>query len=284
MSPLGARITWVLALLVFSAMGANPASACSRTTACDLGDRAYFAALPDASPAPLPAIVYIHGWGGSGVGALKNNAMVRGFLERGYAVIAPDGVPREGRSGRSWRFHPRSNGQDAEIAFLSDVRADAIDRFNLDPDRIILAGFSIGGSMTAYTACKIPDGFSAYAPLGGNFWRPHPEGCAGPVRLLHTHGWSDGTVPLEGRVVNNLPADDPNAFAQGDIFHALSLWREANGCSHLKADRFETDGLFWRRAWDRCTEGSALELALFAGGHSIPTAWPDLVVNWFEGL
>ncbi len=249
-----------------------------------VGERSYFFAQPDNPARQQPAIVYVHGWGGSGEGALRNTGMVNGFLERGYAVIAPDGVPRSGRSGRSWRFHPMSEGQDDDIAFLTQVRDDAIERLNLDSSRILLAGFSIGGSMTAYTACAAPDSFSAYAPLGGNFWRPHPQGCSGPVRMLHTHGWSDGTVPLEGRVVNDLLADDPKAFAQGDIFHALTIWRAANGCRHLKADRFATDGMFWRRIWDRCVEGSALELALFPGGHSVPQEWPALVVDWFEGL
>ena len=275
----------LLSLISFLIASATNATACSRDTACMVGDRAYFAALPEPSGSdPVPAVVYIHGWGGSGAGALRNSGMVSAFLDRGYAVIAPDGVPREGRPGRSWRFHPVTGQQEAEIEFLKDVREDAIERFDLDPERIILAGFSIGGSMTAYTACLAPESFSAFAPVGGNFWRPHPTECEGPVKMLHTHGWRDGTVPLEGRVVNGVPSDDPNAFTQGDIFHAMDIWRQTNGCIHLKADRFQTDGDYWRRAWDRCTEGSALEFALYPGGHSIPKGWPDLVVNWFESL
>ena len=85
-------------------------------------------------------------------------------------------------------------------------------------------------------------------------------------------------------MVNGVPAGDPAAFAQGDIFQALSIWRAANQCLHLKADRFVTDGPFWRRAWHRCAPGTALELALFPGGHSVPRTWPDLVADWYEGL
>lgn len=260
------------------------AQACSTETPCPVGDRAYYIALPEDQDGPHPAVVFIHGWGSSGSGALRNTSLVSGFTNRGYAVIAPDGVPREGRSGKSWGFHPASGRQMDEVAYLEQVRDDAILLHDLDPDRIVLAGFSIGGSMTAYVACLAPNAFAAYAPLGGNFWRPHPTNCAGPVRLLHTHGWNDGTVPLEGRVVNDLPADDPRAFVQGDVFHALSVWRQTNECAHLKADRFETDGPYWRRSWDRCSPGSALEFALFPGGHSVPQSWPDLVTNWFEGL
>ncbi|MEO0945927.1 MAG: alpha/beta fold hydrolase [Pseudomonadota bacterium] len=274
----------IIIALVSVLLLATQTQACSIDTPCDVGDRAYYIAMPEDAQGPYPAVVFIHGWGSSGSGALKNSGMVSAFNERGYAVIAPDGVPRQGRNGRSWGFHPRSGRQLEEVSFLQNVRDDATERFNLDPEQVVLAGFSIGGSMTAYVACLAPESFAAYAPLGGNFWRPHPTECAGPVRLLHTHGWNDGTVPLEGRAVNDLPADDPNAFVQGDIFHALSVWRQANGCPHLKADRFVTDGPYWRRSWERCTPGSALEFAIFPGGHSVPRTWPDLVADWFEGL
>ena len=80
-----------------------------------VGDRAYFVALPETSgKESISAVVYIHGWGGSGAGALRNAGMVSALLERGFAVIAPDGVPREGRRGRSWRFHPVTGQQEAE--------------------------------------------------------------------------------------------------------------------------------------------------------------------------
>ncbi|MDX8352494.1 alpha/beta hydrolase family esterase [Cognatiyoonia sp. IB215182] len=275
---------WLSLASLCGMLASGAAHACSQSTPCTVGERDYYIALPETGSEAMPSVVYIHGWGGSGSGALRNTGMVSAFLERGYAVIAPDGVPRQGANGRTWGFHPLSGRQMSEVAFLEAVRDDALGRFDLDPDRVMLAGFSIGGSMTAYTACLSPDSFAAYAPLGGNFWRPHPTECAGPVRMLHTHGWNDGTVPLEGRAVNGLPADDPEAFVQGDIFYALSIWRAANGCQYLKADRFVTDGPFWRRIWDRCSDGSALEFALYPGGHSIPGAWPELVVDWFDGL
>lgn len=258
------------------------AVACSTDTACSVDGRDYYIALPDTPPEG--AVVYLHGWGGSGAGALRVSRMVDGYLDRGFAVIAPDGVPRAGRSGRSWRFHPSTGQQMQDVAFLTAVRDDAVARFGLDPDKMILGGFSIGGSMVAYTACLAPDSFAAYAPLGGNFWRPHPESCAGPVKMLHTHGWTDGTVPLEGRVVNRVPITDPNARAQGDIFAALQIWRETNACVHLRADRFDTEGPFLRRAWDRCAPDSALELAIFPGGHVVPEGWSALVMDWFETL
>lgn len=270
-------------LAVLAGLGlSSGAAACSMDTACTVDGRDYYVAVPDGD-GPAPAVIFVHGFGGSGAGALRNAGMVNAYLARGYAVIAPDGHPRDGASGRRWNFHPRTTGaQTAEMGHLEAVRDDAIARLDLDPDRIVLAGFSIGGSMVAYTACNRPDAFSAYAPLGGSFWRPHPTTCAGPVKMLHTHGWTDGTVPLEGRVVNQVPLSDPDAFAQGDVFVAMDVFRQANGCDYSDPDRIAVQGEYWLRAWDQCAQGSDLRLAVFPRGHVIPQSWPDLVIDWFE--
>ena len=263
---------------------ATQSMACSIDTPCEIDDRTYYIATPESTGTPAPAIVFVHGFGGSGKGSLNNTRMVDAYLERGYAVIAPDGHLRQGGGGRSWGFHPQSGRQSDDIAFLQTVRDDAIERFNLDPNRVILGGFSIGGSMTAYAACIAPDSFLAYVPVGGNFWRPHPTECAGPVNMLHTHGWKDSTVPYEGRVVNRVGRDDPSAFAQGDIPYAISLWRDTNNCPTYQARRFDTSGEFWRRSWTDCAPNSALTLALFDGGHVIPQNWPSMVIDWVEAL
>lgn len=129
--------------------------------------------------------------------------------------------------------------------------------------------------MVHYVACKTPDAFAAYAPVAGSFWRPHPTECAAPVKLLHTHGWTDGTFPLEGRIVGS-------GFAQGDAFVTTSIWRETNMCRQPRAKKFSKTGPFMRRAWTECVEGSALEFALFDGGHVVPKGWADMAADWFE--
>ena len=273
-----------LSLAAFGVFGGTAATACSDETPCTVDTGEYYIALPDGAEGPVPALFWIHGFGGSGDGMMRNRGMVNPILERGYAVIAPSGIIPEGRRGGSWSFFPGISQRRDEIAFLTSVRDDAVARHGLDPDQILMAGFSIGGSMTAYLACAAPDTFKAYAPIGGNFWRPHPQGCESPVRMLHTHGWTDGTVPLEGRVLRGEDSNDPGALMQGDVFHALSIWRETNECFQLKADSFVTEGRFMRRKWERCAPDSALEFALHPGGHSIPRGWSAMILDWFEGL
>ncbi|MEO0781411.1 MAG: alpha/beta fold hydrolase [Pseudomonadota bacterium] len=127
----------------------NAASACSKTTPCTLDDGDYYIAMPAPSDTPPPVIVYIHGYGGSPQGALENERMMGPFLERGYAVVAPQGLAFPGRTVTGWSFHPDYEKRRDEVSFIQDVLEDAVSRHELDPERTILTGFSIGGSMAS---------------------------------------------------------------------------------------------------------------------------------------
>jgi polyhydroxybutyrate depolymerase len=242
---------------------------------CRLANGTYHIVLPDGKTGPVPAILLLHGYGGEGLGSIRNKGMVNLMLARGYAVIAPDGQPRETGNGRSWDFHPDRPATRDETAFLIAVADDAAAKYGLIRDRMLLAGFSIGGSMTSYVACAEPEAFAAYAPVAGSFWRPHPTGCAGPVRLLHTHGTADRTVPLTGREI--MPG-----FVQGNVFEAMELWQTTNGCAPTGAGDTSTRGIYTVQTWAECSPEAELQFALHEGGHSIPKGWAQMAMDWFE--
>jgi polyhydroxybutyrate depolymerase len=264
-----------LALTLTSALVATTAAADCNGAAgpCNLPNGTYHIVLPEGVTGPVPAIILLHGYGGEGLGTIRNKPMVNLMLGRGYAVIAPDGQNRENGEGRSWDFHPDRPATRDETAFLIAVADEAAARFGLQRDAMLLAGFSIGGSMTSYVACQAPEAFAAYAPVAGSFWRPHPTGCAGPVRLFHTHGTADRTVPLEGREISP-------GFVQGNVFEAMEVWRVTDGCA--PADRTETQGIYSVQRWTDCLPGTDLRFALHDGGHSIPKGWAQMAVDWFE--
>mgnify|MGYP005848792181 CR=1 FL=1 len=258
------------------AASAAQAACGSDPGACILPAGSYHVVVPGGAGHAMPAVVFLHGYGSSGAGALRNTGMVETLLARGYAVVAPDGQPRAGRQGLSWDFHPARPARRDEGAFIAAVADDAAARFGLDRDAMLLAGFSIGGSLAGYIACATPGTFAAYAPVAGSFWRPHPEACAGPVDLFHLHGWRDGTVPLEGRVQGS-------GSAQGDVFAAMAIWREANGC-RLQPDLFVQRGEILIRSWPTSDSGARIDFALHPGGHGVPPGWADLALDWFEAL
>ncbi len=251
--------------------------------ACETSLGTYRIELPDGAPPEggYPALIFFHGAGGTGLRTLRNRDMVETFTASGYAVIGPDGLRRpNSRFGPGWSFHPERPKQRDERAFTASVIADAVESHGIDSRKILLSGFSIGGSLVWYLACEQADLAAAYAPVAGAFWRPHPaeDSCDGPVRMLHTHGWRDQVVPLEGRPLRG------GQIYQGDVFYGLMLLRQENACEGMRADAFDTDGPFWRRIWTTCSTGSALELALHEGGHAVPAGWADMAIDWFEAL
>jgi hypothetical protein len=119
--------------------------------------------------------------------------MVETATARGYAVIAPDGTPREGRNGYGWGFSPERPGPRDEIAFLKAVRDDAIARHGIDAGRMSSAASPSAArwsaTLPAPTPAPSPPTCRWPAPSG----TPCPSACAGPVDLFHTHGWTDGS-------------------------------------------------------------------------------------------
>lgn len=267
--------TGLIALLFAALAAASRADDCGGAdTPCEIEGGVYHYA-PAAGPNP-PAFLFLHGFGGTGKGILRNQVLVGGITARGYAVIAPQGLPfREGMRGGSWNSFASPDRRD-DVAFLKAVADDAARRHGVDRDRILLAGFSGGGMMTWRIACDAPDSFTAYAPIAGLLWRPLPELCTGPFRMLHTHGWSDQVVPLEGRSVAN------GALTQGDLFAGLALLRETLECASDAPDDFAQSGPFLIRRWTQCAPNAGLTLALHTGGHAIPKGWAGLTLDWFE--
>lgn len=240
----------------------------------------YRLALPPDAAGPVPAVAYLHGWGGNSLAVMQGaNGLREALALRGYALIVPEGVPKPGREQRDWavrdmmRNHPRD-----DMAYLAAVLEDAAER-GVDRGRILLAGFSRGGSMVWDAACQAPGLARAYAPVAGAFWEPLPADCGGPVDLFHTHGWTDRVVPLEGRAVAQ------GRLIQGDAFASLAIMREVTGCSARMPDTapMEADGDIWWRHWTSCP-GGRLDLMLHPGGHALPQGWVARAIEWFETL
>ncbi len=266
-------------LAVAAGAGARAAEPCGTPAGeCVTAHGFYRLALPPGiEGGPVPAVVFLHGWGGSSEGVMKNAGMLAELGSRGYALIAPEGERTSAqREQKNWAVRDgRQYGRD-DIAFLAEVLDDAA-AHGVDRGRILLTGFSRGGSMVWDVACHAPRLARAYAPVAGAFWEPLPERCAGPVDLFHTHGWSDRTVPLEGRAVAG------GTLTQGDTFASLRILRAALGCNPQMPDTAPTSSEddLWLRHWSHCP-GGALDLMLHRGGHRLPDGWLDRALDWFE--
>lgn len=268
------------AALLGLAATAAPAQDCGSPDApCVVQTGSYHAALPDPGTPPVGMILWLHGYGGNGAAEIANAGLVGPMLEAGYGVVAPNAVDWPERDvAADWAVNDGFNWRRNDIVFLESVIADATARFGLPAERVIIAGFSRGGSMAWDFACTRPDAVIGVAAIAGGFWEPMVTRCPGPTALFHTHGFTDAMVPIEGReaMFGNY------FFQQGNLMKALDVWRRANGCMG-NADLSLTAPGGWEKRWTSCQHGSII-LWLHPGGHQIPPGWVDRMLTWTEGL
>ncbi|MGF1445709.1 MAG: alpha/beta hydrolase family esterase [Pikeienuella sp.] len=284
-----ALLGWVLSglsLMIYASAGPvlaeAPSPPCGGTEEpCAVATGRYALLLPKGSDdqegpeGGAPAVLFLHGWGSSPRGAVGRLAGGREILSAGFALILPEGVARPGRTQRDWAVrdtaspHPRD-----DLAFLEAVLADAALR-GVDRARVLLAGFSRGGSFVWDVACERPALFRAFASAAGAFWEPLPETCNGSAALHHSHGWTDGVVPIEGRSFRE------GRVVQGNVFESLALRADMMGCARLPPVREVAAPLAFR-SWTGCADGARIDFVLHPGGHTVPDWWAGRVVAWFS--
>ncbi|MFQ5565419.1 MAG: alpha/beta hydrolase family esterase [Paracoccaceae bacterium] len=254
-----------------------PAAPCGTPAGeCPTEHGFYRLAVPEGAEGPVPALIFLHGWGGSSAGMMKNKPMLAALAARGYALIAPEGIRTSPeRSQKNWAVRDGRVYERDDLVFLAEVLDDAAAR-GVDRTRVLMAGFSRGASMVWDVACHAPATARAYAPVAGAFWEPLPGSCAGGADLFHTHGWADRVIPLEGRSVAG------GALTQGDTFASLKIRRAANGCTVEQPDKSRIEpGDIWRRSWTSCP-GGRIDLMLHPGPHGTPKFWLERALDWFE--
>jgi polyhydroxybutyrate depolymerase len=256
-------------LIIFGITAVPPALACGPDTPCTVANGEYLIRMPSAwnGRDPVPAVMFFHGWQSSAAEVMADQVLAKSLSDLGLALIAPNG--RE----KAWSF-PNSPSHDRdEFQFVAAVLDDAAQRFAIDKTRILASGFSIGGSMVWNLACYMGDRFLAFEAIAGAFWDPAPSDCPSAApNLLHIHGTSDRTVPLEGRVILNM-------FRQSDVNRSLLTWLKA--CPKDQTQTVE-EGLLHCVRHVGCTNGNEIEFCLHNGGHEFRAEWVADAWKWVE--
>lgn len=256
---IGRGLLGALALLL---LAVGPAAACGQESDCVLGERFYRIYLPDGfdEGAPRGAIVFAHGYRGSAAGVMGNQSLT-GLADRlGVALIAVKSASED------WNIpgvpsHSKMPDSDA-LAYFDAVLADATARFAIDPERIVMTGFSAGGMMVWNLICHRSESFAGFVPIAGTFWRPMPERCeTPPANVIHLHGDSDRIVPLAGRKVADAH--------QGDVGQVLEMYGLYGGYGPPLVRR---DGALTCQE-RRNPDGKILDFCLFPGGHGFKAAY-----------
>ncbi len=159
---------------------------------------AYHIAVPEEAKTEeeLPLLVSLHGQGGDGLKWLQMR--LDELKIRRYYILAP-------HAGRAGWGHSRLG-----YSNVLDPLRDALARYNIDPDRVWLDGFSMGANAVWQIGSLYADRFAALAPRGGcpHFMKIKGEGGAMEVRPFYvrntkalpvtwTVGSQDKGLPLE---------------------------------------------------------------------------------------
>lgn len=247
--------------LLMSAWGAS-ADACSENSDCVVASGDYRIFLPATveDGGKIPAIIYIHGLGGSSKAVMKNRNFREVAQRLGAAFVAVNG-----RAG-SWSFPngvERGKVRD-EFVYFREVVSDIKKRFPIDGSKIVVSGFSIGASMAWNLACREPESYAGFIPVAGTLWRPQPQKCVRPVgEIYHFHGTSDRIFPLDGRMVSGK--------RQGAIFDTLKMIGNQDACTGKIVRETEMHGL--RCKYRRSCDGQTVRLCLHDGAHKIKAAY-----------
>ena len=245
------------AFVLLSLLLALPASACGPDSDCRIGERTYRLRMPVGHDGKtlVGAIVFAHGYRGSAEGVMGNRHLARMASELGIAVIAAQA------HGDDWAIpgspaHSSKEGVD-EMSYFDQLVRDATQRFPIDRDRLLAAGFSAGGMMIWNLACHQGQLFAGFASIAGTFWRPEPQTCTTPAAsIVHVHGTSDGMVPLQGRPVAGSH--------QGDVLATVAMYVRYGG---FGAAMTRDAGNLRCEARQNASK-RVIELCLFDGGHS----------------
>jgi predicted esterase len=140
---------------------------------------------PNATDAPLPLFVLLHGAGGSGAGVLRRIGSAAD--EAGVAVLAPD--------SRDSSWDAIRGGFAADVTFIDRALGRVFETVSIDAARISVGGFSDGATYALSLGLINGDLFRRVAAFSPGFvvdGTPH-----GTPRFFVSHGTADPILPID---------------------------------------------------------------------------------------
>jgi poly(hydroxyalkanoate) depolymerase family esterase len=133
------------------------------------GTRKYKLYIPPASfDAPLPLVVMLHGCTQNPDDFAAGTGMNDVARQRGFYVLYP-AQTQHANSSRCWNWfkHNHQKRSRGEPAILAGMTRAVMGRYNIDPQRVYVAGLSAGGAMAAILGDAYPDLFAAVGVHSG---------------------------------------------------------------------------------------------------------------------
>lgn len=180
---------------------------------------------PSYNPAvPASLVITLHGLGDN-----MTNFSQLGFNyiadTANIIIICPQAVS-DPYAGTAWNsgagyagvYYPNSTVND--VGFLNVLVDSARAKYSIDPSRMYICGFSMGGFMTERMALQSNQNFAAFASMSGTIGSGITAFNPGrAIPIAHFHGTADQTVSFVG----NQYGIDPDSL--------IRFWVLNNGCN-----------------------------------------------------
>lgn len=253
-------------------------SASERTLYQDGHARSYLVQVP-SGPGPFPVVVLLHGGTQTARQAWEQTSLPSLAREKGYLMVAPQGVNKHWNDGRGVTLAGDASNAD-DVAFLNAVIDDVLRRDHGDASAVFMVGASNGGLMTMYYACKSAQRLRAAASVISNLPSALAEQCrpSKPLPWLAINGTDDPISPYGGQAAGRIK----NGVAQPALLSAeatFDFWADRAGCSEKLDTRTVTGSRNSRvetRTREQCTGGNrSVQYVIHGAGH----VWPGLAIR-----
>ena len=165
--------------------GTKTAGPQSRTLGLDTKRDGVLLLPSKPSEEPVPLLVLLHGAGGSGGGIAKRLGAFAD--EAGMAVLAPDS------RGSTWDAIRGDFGPD--VLFLNRALERVFETVAVDPQRIVVGGFSDGASYAISLGLQNGELFKRVLAFSPGFYVG--DSTQGKPRIFISHGTGDEILPIE---------------------------------------------------------------------------------------
>lgn len=210
------------------APGAATSGTQSQTTV-DVQGRPLTVYVPDSPPRgegrQRSLLIVLHGHGSSPEEVASFFGLPSLALKQDMVIGLPEGTV-DSNGERFWNASRACCDFDGSKVNDSDYLAAVVDllvqRYNIDPTRVFVAGHSNGGFMALRFACDHPQKVAALVSVAGAMDVTTSCTPAQPVSILLAHGDADTTVAFGGGDIKG------NLYTSAD--QTADVWRRANGC------------------------------------------------------
>jgi polyhydroxybutyrate depolymerase len=238
---------------------------------------------------PHPAVVLLHGAGGTARLAMGNTGWTDLADREGILLAYPEGTrrdpaaePRFLQNPQAWndgsgRGHTARTGVD-DVGFLAELLERLVEGHGADPARLYLAGFSNGASMVFRAGADLAGRVAAIGPVAGHCW-VEPGRALRPVPALMIYGALDPLNPPGGGEVRTpwgrLERHPP-------VLDSFRRWRAFNGCAGDPRITSPVEGVEEHDAGE-CPPGGEVRCLIVSDlGHHWPGG-PRLLPPWVAG-